>query len=262
MATAFITESEIKLSAYRPLQYKVALVTGASRGIGRAIARELAARGATVVINFRNSLGPAEELRSEIERNGGESRLLQGDVSNRQEARRLIRELLEVYGRLDILVNNAGITRDKSIRKMSDEDWLEVIEMNLNSLFYCTSAAIPAMIDQKFGRIVNISSFSGQAGNFGQANYAASKGGIIAFTKVLALELAKFNITANVIAPGFTATDMLAAVPGDILEQIKTRIPLRRFADPAEIAKAAAFLICDGDYITGQQININGGLYM
>jgi acetoacetyl-CoA reductase/3-oxoacyl-[acyl-carrier protein] reductase len=145
---------------------------------------------------------------------------------------------------------------------MTDEDWSEVIATNLNSIFYCTSAALPPMIEQKFGRIVNIASFSGQAGNFGQANYAASKGGVIAFTKVLALELAKYNITANVISPGFTSTDMLAAVPADILDSIRDRIPLRRFAQPAEIAKAAAFLICDGGYITGQQININGGIYM
>jgi acetoacetyl-CoA reductase/3-oxoacyl-[acyl-carrier protein] reductase len=187
---------------------------------------------------------------------------MQGDISDRREGRRIVHELLEKYGRLDILVNNAGITRDRSIRKMSDEDWIEVIETNLNSMFYCTSAVLPAMIEQKYGRIVNIASFSGQAGNFGQANYAASKGGIIAFTKVLALELAKFNITANVVAPGFTATDMLAAVPDDIQEQIRARVPLRRFAKPEEIAKAVAFLICDGDYITGQQININGGIYM
>lgn len=254
--------TEIRVTYHRPLETRVALVTGASRGIGRAIAKELADRGAAVIVNFRHSFGPAEQLRDEIERAGGESRLLQGDVSNRQEARRVIREVLEVYGRLDVLVNNAGITRDRSIRKMTDEDWLEVIETNLNSIFYCTSAAIPAMMEQKFGRIINIASFSGQAGNFGQANYAASKGGIIAFTKVLALELAKYNITANVIAPGFTSTDMLSAVPADVLEQIRNRIPLRRFAQPEEIAKAAAFLICEGDYVTGQQININGGIYM
>ncbi len=147
-------------------------------------------------------------------------------------------------------------------RKMTDDDWCDVIETNLNSVFFCTSAAIPAMIDQKFGRIVNIASFVGQAGNFGEANYAASKGGIIALTKVLALELAKFNITANVVSPGFTSTDMTAAMPPDVAEQIKLKIPLRRFARPEEIAKAAAFLICDGDCITGQQINVNGGLYM
>jgi acetoacetyl-CoA reductase/3-oxoacyl-[acyl-carrier protein] reductase len=260
MATQLL--DEIKIPFLRPLEGKVALVTGASRGIGRAIAKELSDRGAIVVINFFNSIGHARDLRTELENAGGETSLLQGDVSDRHEARRIIQKLLEVYGRLDILVNNAGITRDRSIRKMTDEDWSEVIATNLNSIFYCTSAAIPAMIEQKFGRIVNIASFSGQAGNFGQANYAASKGGIIAFTKVLALELAKYNITGNIVAPGFTATDMLAAVPTDLLDSIRDRIPLRRFAQPAEIAKAAAFLICDGDYITGQQININGGIYM
>lgn len=260
METAVLIEREIPV--LRPLEGKVALVTGASRGIGRAIARELADRGAVVVLNFRSSVDLAEELRNDIARAGGESWLLQGNVSDRLDVRRMVRELLRTYGRIDILVNNAGITRDRSIRKMTDEDWLEVIETNLNSIFYTTSAAIPAMIEQKYGRIVNIASFSGQAGNFGQANYAASKGGIIAFTKVLAVELAKYNITANVVAPGFTATDMLAPIPEDILEQIRTRIPLHRFAQPEEIAKAVAFLICDGDYVTGQQININGGIYM
>ena len=158
------------------------------------------------------------------------------------QARALVSDVLDCYRHIDILVNNAGITRDRSVRKMTDEDWAEVIETNLNSVFYCTSAALPAMIDQKYGRIVNIASFSGQAGNFGQANYAASKGGIIAMTKVLALELAKYNITANVIAPGFTETDMLAAVPADVLEQIKQCIPMQRLRDPEEIAKAVAFL--------------------
>jgi acetoacetyl-CoA reductase/3-oxoacyl-[acyl-carrier protein] reductase len=145
---------------------------------------------------------------------------------------------------------------------MTDDDWTDVIDTNLNSAFYCTSAAIPAMIEQKFGRIVSVASFVGQAGNFGQANYAASKGGLIAFTKVLALELARYNITANVIAPGFTATDMLSSIPLDRLEAIKEKIPMRRLAEPEEIAKAAAYLICDADYVTGQQINVNGGLYM
>jgi NAD(P)-dependent dehydrogenase (short-subunit alcohol dehydrogenase family) len=260
MDTAVLIESSVTCA--RPLEGRVALVTGASRGIGRAIARELANRGATVVINFFNRIDRAQELRDDIEAMGGETCLMQGDVSNRQEARRIMHKLLDLYGRIDVLVNNAGITRDRSIRKMTDTDWLEVIETNLNSIFYCTSAAVPSMIEHRYGRIVNVASFSAQAGNFGQANYAASKGGIIAFTKVLALELAKYNITANVVAPGFTSTDMLAAVPGDILDQIRTRIPLGRFAQPEEIAKAAAFLICDGDYVTGQQININGGIYM
>lgn len=145
---------------------------------------------------------------------------------------------------------------------MTDDDWHDVIDTNLNGAFYCTSAVIPTMIEQKFGRIVSVASFVGQAGNFGQANYAASKGGLIAFTKTLGLELARYNITANVIAPGFTATDMLKAIPVDRLELIKEKIPMRRLGEPEEIAKAAAFLVCDGDYITGQQININGGLYM
>jgi acetoacetyl-CoA reductase len=260
MATA--TLYEVSVSPSKPLAGKVALVTGASRGIGRAIALELASRGATVALSFRTGLSAAEVVRDQIEQMGCASQIFQGDLSQNLQARSMVAHVLETYERLDILVNNAGITRDRSIRKMSDNDWTEVIDTNLNSAFYCTSAAIPAMIEQKYGRIVSVSSFVGQAGNFGQANYAASKGGLIAFTKVLALELAKYNITANVIAPGFTATDMLSGIPADRLEQITEKIPMRRLAAPEEIAKAAAFLICDGDYITGQNINVNGGLYM
>ncbi|HUH61540.1 MAG TPA: 3-oxoacyl-ACP reductase family protein [Terracidiphilus sp.] len=260
MGTAVTYESEISVS--RPLTGKVALVTGSSRGIGRAIAVELASRGAVVAIGFRTGQSGAEEVRDLIEEAGGESRIFQGDVGDRVQARKIVNGVLDECGQLDILVNNAGITRDRSIRKMTDEDWFEVIDTNLHGTYYCTSAALPSMIEQKFGRIVNIASFVGQAGNFGQANYAASKGGIIAFTKVLALELAKFNITANVVAPGFTATDMLGSVPPDILDQIKGKIPMRRFAEPEEIAKAVAFLVCDGAHITGQQINVNGGIYM
>jgi NAD(P)-dependent dehydrogenase (short-subunit alcohol dehydrogenase family) len=253
---------EVMISTSKPLAGKVALVTGASRGIGRAIALELANRGATIAISFRTGLSGAEVVRTEIEQLGSSSEIFQGDISDKLQARGLVRQVLETYERLDILVNNAGITRDRSIRKMTDDDWTDVIDTNLNGAFYCTSAAIPAMIEQKFGRIVSVASFVGQAGNFGQANYAASKGGLVAFTKVLALELARYNITANVIAPGFTATDMLNGIPLDRLEQIKERIPMRRLAEPEEIAKAAAYLICDADYVTGQQISVNGGLYM
>lgn len=260
MATATLSETQVPLS--KSLDGKVALITGASRGIGRAIAVELANRGATIAINYRNSLSGAEEVRDAILFDGGVSHLFQGDVSDQFDARRVVTEVIHAYRQLDILVNNAGITRDKSIRKMADDEWIDVIDTNLNGTYFCTSRAIPQMIEQKFGRIVNIASFSGQAGNFGQANYAASKGGIIALTKVLALELAKYNITANVVAPGFTDTDMLSAVPFDIREQIKERIPMRRFGQPEEVAKAVAFLICDGDYITGQQINVNGGVHM
>jgi len=253
---------ETRLAASRPLADKVVLVTGGSRGIGNAICRELAERGATVAINFRQSVHLAENLRDEIRECGWECESFQGDISNRVEARRMIQDVLDCFHHIDVLVNNAGITRDHSIRKMTDDEWLEVIETNLNSAFYCISAVVPVMIQRNYGRIVNIASFCGQAGNFGQVNYSASKGGIIAMTKALALELAKYNITVNAIAPGFTSTEMLAAVPAEILAQLKERIPLHRFAEPEEIAKAVAFVVCDGDYVTGQQINVNGGIYM
>jgi acetoacetyl-CoA reductase/3-oxoacyl-[acyl-carrier protein] reductase len=260
MATA--TLLEVIIPYPRPLAGRVALITGASRGIGRAIALELARRGATIAISYRTGLSGAEEVRDQIAELGESGEIFQGDISHKLEARNIVQNVLDRFEHLDILINNAGITRDRCIRKMTDNDWNDVIDTNLNGAFYCTSAAIPAMIEQKFGRIVSVASFVGQAGNFGQANYAASKGGLIAFTKTLGLELAKYNITANVIAPGFTATDMLNAIPVDRLEQIKEKIPMHRLAEPEEIAKAAAYLVCDGDYITGQQININGGLYM
>jgi acetoacetyl-CoA reductase len=226
MATLAV-HPEKKVSIERPLEGKIALVTGASRGIGRAIAIELAQRGASVAANFRNNLTAAEQLRREIRNLGCDCELFQEDISDRLCARELIHDVLDFFQRVDILVNNAGITRDKSIRKMTDDDWMEVIDTNLNSIFYCTSAVVPAMIDHKYGRIVNIASFVGQAGNFGQANYAASKGGIIAMTKVLALELARYNITANVVAPGFTETEMAAAIPAEVREQILAKIPLK-----------------------------------
>ncbi len=268
MATAVFTGNDVSVLAEkefllpRPLDGQVGLVTGSSRGIGRVIARELSERGATVAINYRDNYGSAEQLRNEIREAGGECEMFRSDISDNLQARGLVRDVLECYGRIDVLINNAGITRDRSIRKMTDDDWDAVIDTNLNSVFYCTSAVLPAMTEQRYGRIVNVASFVGQAGNFGQANYAASKGGIIAMTKVLALELAKFNITANVIAPGFIGTDMVAAMPPNVLEQVKSRIPMQRLGLPEEIAKAVAFLVCDGDYITGQQINVNGGIYM
>ena len=174
----------------------------------------------------------------------------------------MVQRIAEQFTHLDVLVNNAGITRDKLLSRMTDEDWLEVIQTNLNAMFFCTSAAIPIMTAQSYGRIINISSMNGQIGAVGQANYSASKGGIIAFTKTAALELARSNITVNVIAPGFTETDMFAKVPANLQAQIRGRIPLNRFAQPEEIARAVVFLVADGDYITGQQINVNGGAYM
>jgi acetoacetyl-CoA reductase/3-oxoacyl-[acyl-carrier protein] reductase len=187
---------------------------------------------------------------------------MQADVAEEESVKALVQGVYDHFKRLDILVNNAGITRDRSMRKMTDDDWVAVINTNLNGTFYCTSAAVPAMVNQRFGRIINISSVVGQMGAFGQANYSASKGGIIAFTKTLALEMAKFNITANAIAPGFTSTEMVDAIPEEIAAQIKAKIPLGRFATVEEIAKAAAFLAADGDYITGQELNVNGGYHM
>ena len=244
------------------LKGKVALVTGASRGIGRAIAIEFARRGAAVAINFRSGAEHAEAVGKEIQEMGGECMLIKGDVSKKEQAHRIVEQVLEKWKRLDILVNNAGITRDRTLRKMTEDDWAEVISVNLNGTFYCTSAAVPAMMNQKFGRIINISSVVGQSGSFGQANYSASKGGIIAFTKTLALELARHNITANAIAPGYTSTEMVAAIPEEVAAKIKAKIPLGRFAEPEEVAKAAVFLAADGDYITGQELNVNGGVYM
>ncbi|MCS6839890.1 MAG: 3-oxoacyl-ACP reductase FabG [Roseiflexus sp.] len=244
------------------LEGKYAIVTGASRGIGRAIALELAREGCTVGVNYQHNQALAEEVAAEIKSMGRECMLLQANVADPTEARAMVKRFLDAYGRLDIMVNNAGITRDRSLRKMTDEDWLQVIQTNLNSVFFCTTAAMQPMIEQKYGRIINISSMNGQTAAFGQANYGASKGGIIAFTKTAALELAKYNITVNVVAPGFTLTDMLAKVPEDVQNQIKARIPLGRFGLPEETAKAVVFLAADGDYITGQQINVNGGAYM
>jgi NAD(P)-dependent dehydrogenase (short-subunit alcohol dehydrogenase family) len=244
------------------LKNRVALVTGAARGIGRAIALEMAHREAAVAINYRASKTQAEELAGEITELGCECLVVPGDVAVKEEARRIVKCVLDKWGRVDVLVNNAGITRDKSLRKMADDEWADVINVNLNGTYYCTSAVLPAMIEQKFGRIINITSLVGQAGAFGQANYAASKGGVTAFTKTVALEMAKFNITANAIAPGYTCTEMLQGVPDEILDSIKKKIPLGRLARPEEIAKAAGFLAAEADYMTGQQLSINGGILM
>ena len=246
----------------RRLEGRTALVTGSARGIGRAVAMALAREGARVAVNYRTRETEAKEVLEQIAAEGGDAMLVQADVSDGAEARGLVWRVLDVWNRLDILVNNAGITRDHSLRTLTDDDWREVLDTNLNSVFYCTTAAMPAMSQRRYGRIVNVASFVGQAGNFGQANYAASKGGLIAFTKTAALELAKFNITVNAVVPGFTLTDMLAKVPDDLQAALMARIPMRRFAEPEEVAKAVVFLVADGDYVTGQQLNVNGGIYM
>jgi NAD(P)-dependent dehydrogenase (short-subunit alcohol dehydrogenase family) len=241
---------------------KTALVTGASRGIGRAIAIELAREGAKVAINYSSSDAKAKEVAGEITNLGGTAIFYKADIGSSKEVRAMVEQVAKEFGRLDILVNNAGITRDSLLSKMTDEQWVQVIETNLNGCFYCTSAVIPIMTAQSYGRIVNISSVNGQVAAMGQANYSASKGGVIAFTRTAALELAKFGITVNVVAPGYTATDMIETVPEAVQTKIKGKIPLRRFARAEEIAKAVLFLVADGDFITGQQINVNGGAFM
>ncbi|WP_417517260.1 3-oxoacyl-[acyl-carrier-protein] reductase [Marinobacter sp.] len=244
------------------LKGKVAIVTGGSRGIGRHIALQLAQRGADVAINYRSRQSDADETLKEIEAEGVRAMAIKADLSKMPEARGLIKKVHESWGRIDILVNNAGITKDKSMRKLTDDDWNDVLDTNLGSVYATCSEVLNIMLEQKYGRIINITSFVGQAGNFGQANYAASKGGIIAFTKTMAIEVAKHNITVNAIAPGFTETEMLAQVPENIREQIISRVPMGRFGQPEEIARAVVFLAAEGDYITGQQINVNGGVYM
>jgi len=244
------------------LEGKTALVTGASRGIGRAIVLELAREGAKVALNYQSNDAAAKEVADQITKEGGTCLLVKANLADPKQARGMVKKVADQFGHLDILVNNAGITRDKQINKMTDEDWLEVIQTNLNAVFFCTSAAVPIMTAQSYGRIVNVSSMNGQVGAFGQANYSASKGGVIAFTRTAAVELARSGITVNSVSPGYTETDMFAKVPGDLQAQIKAKIPLRRFAQPEEIAKAVVFLAADGDYITGQTISVNGGANM
>ncbi|RAK23090.1 3-oxoacyl-[acyl-carrier-protein] reductase /acetoacetyl-CoA reductase [Anoxybacillus vitaminiphilus] len=244
------------------LEGKVAVITGGGKGIGAAITRELARNGVKVVVNYNKSREAAEQLIAEITENGGEGIAVQADVSSQEDANKLIHAAVEQYGRLDILVNNAGITRDRTFKKLSSEEWYEVINVNLNSVYHTTAAALPYIMESDAGRIINISSIIGQAGGFGQTNYAAAKAGMIGFTKSLALELAKTGVTVNAICPGFIETDMLAEVPENIREQIKAKIPARRFGHADEIARGVLYLCRDGEYITGQQLNINGGLYM
>jgi acetoacetyl-CoA reductase len=244
------------------LDKRTAIVTGGSRGIGKAIALELAANGANVVINYHSNEEAANAVVTEIQSLGGSAFASQADVSDSVQAKVLVEEALNQFGKVDILVNNAGITRDRTFRKLSETDWRKVIDVNLNSVYNTTSSVLPTMLEQKYGRIVNISSIIGQAGGFGQTNYAAAKAGLIGFTKSLALETARSNITVNAICPGFIETEMVAEMPGEVLEKIVSKIPQQRLGQSAEIARAVYFLVADGNYITGQQLNINGGLYM
>ncbi len=245
------------------LEGAVAVVTGAGRGMGRAIAEELGAAGAKVVVNYARSKEPAEEVVQTLSQNGAQDAVAIGaDVSKPDEAKKLIDETLERFGRIDVLVNNAGITVDKTMKKLTTDDWDKVVQVDLNSSYYTVKAALSQFIEQESGTIINISSFVGQAGNFGQTNYSAAKAGMIGFTKSAAQELARYNVTVNAICPGFIETDMFAAVPEEVKDKIRARIPLGRIGEPKEVARAIRFLVEDGGYITGQTININGGIYM
>jgi len=244
------------------LEGAVVLVTGAGRGIGRAIAEELGAGGARVVVNFGSSRGPAEEVVSTIAACGSKAIAVQADVSDPEQAAWLIEQTVAQFGRIDALINNAGITIDRSMKNLSIEDWNRVIQNNLNSCFYTVKAALPHFMEQQSGTIVNISSFVGHMGNFGQANYSAAKAGIIGFSKTAAIELARYHVTVNCVCPGFTETDMYTVVPENVKEQIVKRIPLGRVGTSQEIARAVRYLIVDGDYITGQTLNVNGGIFM
>ena len=244
------------------LKEAVVVVTGASRGLGRAIAEEVARGGAKVVVNYSRSQEPAEELVNEISESGGEAIAVQADVSDAEQAQKLIDQALEEFGRVDILINNAGINIDKTLMKLSVEDWDKVIQVDLNSAFYTVHAALPHMTEQGGGKIVNMSSFVGEAGNIGQANYAAAKAGLLGFTKTAAQELARYNITFNAICPGFIETDMVANIPEEAREKLLKTVPLGRFGKPEEVASAVRFVVEDADYMTGQALDINGGVYI
>lgn len=242
---------------------KIAVVTGASRGIGRAIAIRLASEGATVIINYNGSKEKAEEVKKEIEAAGGQAAVYQCNVADYDQCEAFIQKVVKDYGRLDILVNNAGVTRDGLLMKMTETDFDQVIETNLKGTFHTIRFAARQMLRQKSGRIVNLSSVVGVAGNAGQANYAASKAGVIGLTKSAAKELASRGITVNAVAPGFIDTDMTSVLSDKVKEGAAAQIPLGTFGQPEDVAAAVAFLTSEeGRYITGQVLHVDGGMVM
>lgn len=242
---------------------QVALVTGGTRGIGAAITRMLAANGARVAAGYSRGTETAEALQAEMTAQGAVISIHQGRVDEAVDCGRVVNEVLERHGRVDFLVNNAGITIDKSLRRMTPDDWQKVLNVNLFGAFCMTKAVLEHMIERGSGRIVNISSVIGETGNAGQTNYAASKAGLFGFTKSLALELARRGITVNAVAPGFIATEMVAAMPQAALDTIVEKIPQRRLGRPEDVARVVRFLVEDeSSYITGATYSVNGGLDM
>jgi acetoacetyl-CoA reductase len=244
------------------LQGRSGLVTGGGRGIGRAIALELGRHGANIGVGYSGNQEAADSAVDELKALGVDAMTVKGNVARPEEVKPAIASVAERFGKIDFLVNNAGITRDRTLQRMQHDDWNAVIDVNLYSIFNVTHEVLPYMLKEGYGRIVNISSVIGQMGNFGQANYATAKAGMIGFTKSAALEVARKGITVNCVAPGYTETEMVAAVPKEALDRVIARIPMGRLGTTDEMAQAVFFLIAYGDYITGQVIGVNGGMYM
>ncbi|HDG5481103.1 TPA: 3-oxoacyl-[acyl-carrier-protein] reductase [Staphylococcus aureus] len=242
---------------------KSALVTGASRGIGRSIALQLAEEGYNVAVNYAGSKEKAEAVVEEIKAKGVDSFAIQANVADADEVKAMIKEVVSQFGSLDVLVNNAGITRDNLLMRMKEQEWDDVIDTNLKGVFNCIQKATPQMLRQRSGAIISLSSVVGAVGNPGQANYVATKAGVIGLTKSAARELASRGITVNAVAPGFIVSDMTDALSDELKEQMLTQIPLARFGQDTDIANTVAFLASDkAKYITGQTIHVNGGMYM